>query len=250
MPKNLVALQVRVPLKTSTPVDIVSSSATGPTVITTATAHNLHIGDQVLIAGHEGPNSPDVNGEQEVLRRLSATQFEINQNVIQAGSGGTVRYNGGHGARYPNFNRLRVVQDAGVDWSIYVDTEGAGWFYDATSGHREGGASPIGFQDAVLLVPQAFATQALAAFPDTFSLQQITPVAFETFHNQRATVREPTEITDDAALARIRTKLAAGRALSDADNDALDPANREPGIRTNRRKRWATRAVDEDVVLS
>lgn len=155
----------------------------------------------------------------------------------------------GH-ADYPDFNVLASVQASAMDWSHYVDKVGIGWCYDATSGHREGGATPVGVQEGCLLVPQAFADEAVAAFGSgAYNVRKVAPVDFATFYDTKVAVDLPSETTSPDALERIKAKRAAGVTLDQNDLNALDPAHREPGIRRNRRKRWASRRVLDDIMV-
>lgn len=155
----------------------------------------------------------------------------------------------GH-ADYPPFNTLASVIADGNDWSYYVDRVGIGWCYDATSGHKQGGATPVGVQEGCLLVPQAFADEAVAAFGATpYNIKKVTPAEFATFYDTRSAVRMPEETVSTDALKRIDAKRAASIPLSKADDDALDPAKDEPGINKNMRRHWVDRAVLEDVTV-
>lgn len=69
---------------------ITSSSVANPTVITTATAHNLTTGDYIEILNHTG-STPSLNGYQGPVTVLTTTTFSIPVNVTVGGSGGTVR---------------------------------------------------------------------------------------------------------------------------------------------------------------
>lgn len=58
------------------PVAVASSTAADPSVVTTASAHNLSTGDVVAIVGHEGNTA--VNGTWDATA-LSATTFSVPQ---------------------------------------------------------------------------------------------------------------------------------------------------------------------------
>jgi len=67
---------------------------------------------------------------------------------------------GPHGALYPEFNRLRIVSQSGLDWSQYID-QFSPWIYDSVSGHRQATEdSELGMQWGMLLVPEEFAKEA------------------------------------------------------------------------------------------
>lgn len=68
-------------------IDIASSSAANPTVITTVDPHGFVTGQTVTIAGHTG-STPAVDGDH-VVTVLSPTTFSIPLNVTIGGTGGT-----------------------------------------------------------------------------------------------------------------------------------------------------------------
>lgn len=157
-------------------------------------------------------------------------------------------------ALYPDFNTLAAVSAAGVDWSVYVDTNGIGWFYDAKYGHgEEGPDSPTGEQWGVLIVAQTFADQAVIAFPLTCST--LTEQEAQEFVEDRATSKLPDEEVDNQTLSDMglqidlierldksgkasvanKSRLAALRTRLDK---ALDPDDDEPGVRRSQTKTW------------
>ncbi len=69
-------------------VTVSTSSVANPSVITTATNHNLLTGMYCRIAGHTG-STPDINGVH-LITKINATQFSIPVNVTVGGTGGTV----------------------------------------------------------------------------------------------------------------------------------------------------------------
>lgn len=159
-------------------------------------------------------------------------------------------------ADYPNFNLISTESRKGMDWSKFLDTHGGGMHYDKTCGHKEiAPDSPYGHQCCCMCVPQDFATEALSLFPD--KVVAITPAEFEIFHDVKAHAHEPDEITDTDALnglnAQRGLKLAVGQEVADLDAKivkALDPADEtEPGVKTNKRKRWVDVQVLQGVTL-
>lgn len=147
----------------------------------------------------------------------------------------------GH-AKYPAFNELQVVKDSGMDWSYYVDMYGDSWKYDSKYGHKEEGPdSPQGMQWGVLLVPQEFADQAVAAFGDVCNV--IDEVAIEDFYNTRVTVRLSDTIIDKGAFEVFEIKEKLGVTLSSEEEiakaKALDIEDETPGLRKNKDKYWA-----------
>lgn len=142
----------------------------------------------------------------------------------------------GH-AKYPNFNTLQCVIDAGIDWSNYVDTYGLGWHYDKTSGHKEDTLdSPFGQQWGVLIIPKEFATEALITFP--LDITELTEIELEDFYNNKAHAHEPDEKFNTDILAGIKLKQDLSIALTQNQIDALDPNNNIPGIMKNKKKIW------------
>lgn len=75
-------------MQSPAPVAITSSSVANPTVITTATPHNLSTGDDVVIYGHSG-STPNINGVHTVTV-TGASTFTIPVNVTVGGTGGAV----------------------------------------------------------------------------------------------------------------------------------------------------------------
>lgn len=141
-------------------------------------------------------------------------------------------------AGYPDFSQLATVKSSGLDWSIFVDSNGMGWIYDKKTGHKEVAVdSPMGQQNGVLLVTEEFATQAIAMFPDKCSVLKETE--FETFYNEKATVHMPHETVDEKIVNGIAAKQTAGRELTATDNAALDPDDPTPGIKKNPNKVYA-----------
>ncbi|MCP3684639.1 MAG: hypothetical protein GY861_18385 [bacterium] len=139
---------------------------------------------------------------------------------------------------YPSFNDLQCVKDSGMDWSKYVDVEGLGWHYDKVSGHAEETAdSPRGQQWGVLIIPEAFADQAVAAFPDTVS--EIDETALEDFYDNKAHAHEPDERISEKILTAIKMKQDLGLDLTPNQEAALDPDDDTPGITKNKNKKWA-----------
>lgn len=145
--------------------------------------------------------------------------------------------------KYPPFNQLTSVLD-GVDWSHYVDQYGESWHYDkkcTIQDHDPGhelGASPKGEQWGVLLVPEDFATAAMAAFPSECP-RCLTETELETFYNNRAHHREPEEKVDQNVLEVIKAKREARIPDTQKTLNALDPTKDEPGITKSKTRYWA-----------
>lgn len=151
-------------------------------------------------------------------------------------------------AGYPAFNNLQVVQQSGLDWAYYVDQQGEGWAYDKCCGHKTAAPdSPYGTQYGVLLVPRAFADQAIAAFPGACSI--IDEPTLERFWEAHVTSLETEELIDQTVLAGISGKQAVGGTLTAQQEAALDPTDPTPGIRPNTRKKWATHKADRGLKI-
>lgn len=140
-------------------------------------------------------------------------------------------------ADYPNFNSLPVVSASGKDWSKYVDQEGSGWLYDAV-GHRDedstSPASPVGIQFGVLLIPKAFADEAVAQFPTKCT--RLSQADLDTFYNSRIARDEPDEEIDEEVLRKIKAKDDLGLPRTREDDEALHPTHQRRGVRPNHRK--------------
>ncbi len=154
----------------------------------------------------------------------------------------------GH-AKYPNFNQIPATIRNNLDWSHYVDTYGLGWHYDKTSGHRESTTdSPYGQQWGVLIVPEAFASEALNLFPD--DVTPLTEAELEDFYDNKAHIKEPDEVIHREALEGIKAKQDLKLDLTLDQLRALDPDDSTPGIVKNRKKRWKDfkKLVDVEIV--
>lgn len=139
----------------------------------------------------------------------------------------------GGGADHPDFNVLPSVRASGMDWSLYVDAHGSGWLYDKCCGHKDDRPdSPRGMQWGLLLVPESFADEAVAAYPAL--CQRLSEVAAEAFYNEHHGEQLEEYHVNDSVVAAIRAKREAGLPLSVRDVAALDPEKPEPGIRRNK----------------
>lgn len=151
-------------------------------------------------------------------------------------------------AKYPDFNSLAIVTASGKDWAKYVDIEGDGWHYDKKSGHKDDDAqSPVGTQWGVLLVPQAFADEAVVAFPA--KVQIILEAEWETFYDNRAHAHEEDEEIDLGRLRAIEQKQRLSLPLTTQQQDAIDPAKDERGIRKNKRRKWADYKAQKGITI-
>ena len=159
----------------------------------------------------------------------------------------------GH-ADHPDFNLLPVIQNAGMDWSYWVDQLGIGWHYDKVCGHKEDEVgSPAGMQWGMLVVPEQFAIEAVAAFPNLIT--HMTEVDCEAFYNDRCHAHENDVLHDDRTLtaldtelrlvdAQIQTNPADQRAKDDRSAliakvaKARDPNDPQPGVKKNHNRYW------------
>lgn len=144
----------------------------------------------------------------------------------------------GH-ALYPNLNQIPGALRDGVDWSIFVDKHG-GWHYDQVAGHADddpAAGSPIGMQHGMLVVPEAFADAAVAAFPDDVSV--LNDVDATAFYDNRAHIRDPAVKENVEVLQAISAKRGLGIPPSTDDSNALDPDHPAAGRRRNKLKDWA-----------
>ncbi len=180
----------------------------------------------------------------------------------------TRKASGGH--LYPGFNgdaACVAAMSPHLDWSIYFDAEGSGWHYDRQSGLGEvcdgahathANTDPSTWYGCVL-VPQAFANAAIAAFPTLVAA--VDEDSFASFYDDRAHAHEVTEHLDADVLTAIETRIrleqmqddeaieagkkpgiaAPSEAIKAARAKCLDPAEQNyHGIRTNLRKTWAS----------
>jgi len=149
---------------------------------------------------------------------------------------------------YPAFNSLAVIISSGMDWSRYVDVYGKGWKYDKTSGHKDDSVgSPLGQQWGLLLVPAAFADQAVAAFPSECTI--LTDVEIGTFWEEKVTVYDNSVITEAEVLTAIKARDDLSIARTAEDVKALDPDDPTPGVINNKEKLWADYKTKHGVTI-
>lgn len=139
---------------------------------------------------------------------------------------------------FPDFNKITPTVRDDMDWSYFVDKFG-GWHYDQVAGHSDddpANESPAGTWVGMLLVPESFATEAVALFPDRVKLW--TESECKTFYEQRAHIRE-SEIREDVdTLQAIVAKRNLNIPEVQADLDALNPDHPALGRRKNKEKTW------------
>lgn len=151
-------------------------------------------------------------------------------------------------AAYPDFNQLQIVKDSGLDWSVYVDVMGLEWHYDRTSGHKDNSVdSPYGQQWGTLIVPEAFADQAIEMFPTLITYLNETEL--EDFYDNKSHVYEPDQIITKPILDNIKAKQDLEIDLTQSDLNALNPDNPSPGIVKNNNKKWIDFKTLKDVTI-
>lgn len=129
-----------------------------------------------------------------------------------------------------------------MDWSHYIDKNGSGWLYDAVGHQEEDAESPIGQQWSLVLVPEEFATQAVAAFPTLCS--KLTTAQAKAFYEQRHARDVQDEEVDTEILQKIKAKQDLNIPLTQQERRAIDPRDNERGVRPNRRKYFDTYKTD------
>jgi len=151
-------------------------------------------------------------------------------------------------ALYPDFNTLASVIASGEDWSVFIDSNGPGWLYDRCGHKEDEPGSPFGTQRGMLLVPAAFATEAVAAFSPTVELK--TESQTQTFYNTKHGRDIEDEEIDNRIVQRIRHKQDLGQTLTARQLQAIDPTDNTRGIRANPRKNWATFKADKGITIA
>lgn len=122
------------------------------------------------------------------------------------------------------------------------------WFYDICCGHDANTPdSPHGGRWGVRLVTPQFARESIKTFPG--KIFPMTEAEMEAFYEDHCVGKLPELETDTEALAAIKTELElrtllgevgpAVDALKAKARRALDPDEREPGMRRSPRRHWA-----------
>jgi len=156
-------------------------------------------------------------------------------------------------ADWPNFNAIDSSIRDNQPWSKFIDSKGTGWFYDKIENLGTGADHGT----ACTLVPEDFANAAVVQFPDTVSI--IDETEFETFYDQRAMVRMPTEFLDTDVLQGITARKqledlevapAPSAEIVAARAKCLDPSEQNyRGIRKNLKKKWVDAKIDLQVEI-
>lgn len=156
-------------------------------------------------------------------------------------------------ADWPDFNAIDSSIRDNRPWSKFIDSKGIGWLYDKIENLGTGADHGT----ACTLVPENFANAAVVQFPDIVSI--IDEAEFETFYNERAMVRMPTEFLDTDVLQGIMTRKqledtgiapAPSAEILAARIKCLDPTEQNyRGIRKNMKKKWADAKIDLQVEI-
>lgn len=150
---------------------------------------------------------------------------------------------------YPSFNDIPAKDRDNMDWAYFIDKYG-GWHYDQVSGHADDNpaqGSPKGTWLGMLLVPAAFATEAVARFPSRCTT--MNEAQAESMYENRCHIKDQAVKLDRTALQAIKNKRDLGIAEDQDDIDALNPSHPAPGRRTNVRKTWAGYKTVEDITI-
>ena len=137
---------------------------------------------------------------------------------------------------YPPFNEIPEELRDGMDWCHFVDQYG-GWHYDTIGHDEEDSESPRGVWFGMLLVPEAFANEAVTRWPEQCSI--LGEAQATQFYEGRVTINEPEIIEDLEALQIIAAKRQAGIPEDESDIAALSLDNPRRGRTRNRRKKFA-----------
>ena len=159
--------------------------------------------------------------------------------AIRIRVGLTADSKGNKRAKFPPFANLPSAVRGEMNWSVFVDTYGTGLERDNVAGYgRSDDYNPDKMTQFVCTcVPSEFADAAVEMFPKYVEI--IEESDMEIFYNERAHADAPDELADNERLQTIVLKGQLDITLSDADKDALDPAKKEKGLRTNPNKTWA-----------
>lgn len=119
-----------------------------------------------------------------------------------------------------------------------------GWKYDKTSGHKEESVdSPYGMQWGMVMVSRQFADEALATFPDLVT--ELNEQQAEDFWDNKAHAHLPDNYVDNDLLQSLKNELFLKKELGDDVTElkdkirkALDPNDKEAGIKKNNIKKF------------
>jgi len=147
----------------------------------------------------------------------------------------------GH-ADHPDWKQLPLQKVRG---ERHEDHQIVKWVYDKTSGHQDNTVgSPRGQQFGMMLVTSTFADEAIAQFPELVTI--MTEVEAQDFWETKGHAHLPENDIDVDVLLALKAQrdlmMALGKptvALDAQITRALNPDNRELGVRKNRTKLWA-----------
>lgn len=147
----------------------------------------------------------------------------------------------GH-ADHPDWTLLPLQKVRG---ERHEDHQIVKWVYDKTSGHDDNTAdSPRGQQLGMMLVTRTFANEAVAQFPDLVTI--MNEAEAQDFWENKGHAHLPANNLDTDRLVSLKAQrdlmVDLGQNTTVLDTEitrALDPSDREPGVRKNERKLWA-----------
>lgn len=155
---------------------------------------------------------------------------------------------GSEGAKYPDFNQIAPAIRENMDWSHFIDNHGVGWHYDQTSGLGEDSVdSPFGEQWGMMIVPSAFATEAVSKFPN--EVEVLTENLAEMFYDEKAHVKDEAEIVNVEALQAIKVREDLGEDMTAKKAKALNPNELEAGVRKNKSKTWSDFKALKNIII-
>ena len=154
------------------------------------------------------------------------------------------------GALYPNWLDLPLASSGIGDTEKRILSKAEqihGWIYDKESGHDDDTpGSPRGTQQGILIVTKKFADQAVAMYGGPpHNVRILTEAEAENFWDTKGMAHVQTEKIDIEALQALEIKrnltVALGRSTTELDliiSNALDPDNKEAGVRKNHKKAY------------
>ncbi len=144
-------------------------------------------------------------------------------------------------ADHPDWTQLPLAKDRG---ERVEDHQIVKWAYDKTSGHDDDTVdSPRGQQFGMLLVTQTFADEAVVAFPGLITV--LTETEARDFWENKAHAHMPRNRVDSNHLVGLKAQrdlmVDLGQSTTTLDAQitrALDPMDKESGVRKDERKLW------------
>jgi len=144
----------------------------------------------------------------------------------------------GH-ADHPDWTKLPMIE-SDLETRNYAPSS---WIY-AECGHQESTLdSPRGMQWGMMLVTREFADEALQVLPDIIS--ELTPAEAKIFFTEKCRSEMPENRVNDRILSGLASELQLRESLSQDVTElkvkiakALDPLDKEPGVKKNPLKKW------------